>query len=403
MHVLYFHQHFTTPMGSDGTRSYEMARALIREGHTVTLVCGSNSRAETGLFGNFSSGKRRGFLDDIDVIEFDLNYSNHMNFRKRSLVFLKFAFNSIILALREPADVIFSSSTPLTAGIPGVFARWVFRKTFVFEVRDLWPELPKKMGVIKNPIILNLLSLLEWITYHSAHRIIALSPGMLNGINIRGIDRSNILMIPNGCDVDFFGINHETQRPVSVPNENFLAIYAGTHGRANGLHNLLDAAIILEEQGRSDISIVMIGDGSEKKSLMDRAQKLNLKSVIFIDFMSKMDLRKLFYNADIGLQLLENIPAFYNGTSPNKFFDYISAGLPVINNYPGWVAELIENENCGYAVPPDDQLALANALVKAEKNRDELKNLGLNARKLGMEKFHRHDLAKRWVEWVVKE
>ena len=187
-----------------------------------------------------------------------------MNFRKRSLVFLKFAFNSIILALRKPADVIFASSTPLTAGIPGVFARWVFRKTFVFEVRDLWLELPKKMGVIKNPIILNLLSLLEWITYHSAHRIIALSPGMLNGINIRGIDRSNILMIPNGCDVDFFGINHETQRPVSVPNENFLAIYAGTHGRANGLHNLLDAAIILEEQGRSDISIVMIGDGSEK-------------------------------------------------------------------------------------------------------------------------------------------
>ena len=142
MHVLYFHQHFSTPEGSAGTRSYEMAQALLRNGHSVTMVCGSYAQGNTGLTAPFSRGKRRGYVDGIDIIEFNLNYGNYMGFAQRVAVFAKFAAGSIGIALREPADVVFATTTPLTAGIPGIFARSLGRKPFVFEVRDLWPELP---------------------------------------------------------------------------------------------------------------------------------------------------------------------------------------------------------------------------------------------------------------------
>ena len=127
MHVLYFHQHFSTPQGATGTRSYEMAQALIRAGHSVTIVCGSYAQAETGLAGPFQKGRRRGTVDHIDVIEFNLDYGNHMGFVERIKVFSKFALGSIGVALSEPADIVFATTTPLTAGIPGIFARW-FRR-----------------------------------------------------------------------------------------------------------------------------------------------------------------------------------------------------------------------------------------------------------------------------------
>src|SRR5690606_29149495 len=195
MRVLYFHQHFTTPKGASGIRSYAMARRLIEEGHQVTMVCGSPERADTGLSGPFRRGMRTGIVDGIEVIEFDLKYSNADSFVRRTITFLRFAFRSIGIALTRDYDLVFATSTPLTAGIPGIFARWLRRKPFVFEVRDLWPELPRAMGVITNPIILGLMSLLEWACYHSAHRLIGLSPGIVAGIERRGIDRQRIALI----------------------------------------------------------------------------------------------------------------------------------------------------------------------------------------------------------------
>ena len=196
MNILYFHQHFSTPKGSIGIRSYEMAKRLIYHGHHVTMVCGTYGGGDTGLDSTFVSGRREGFVDGIRVIEFDLAYSNSDSFFKRSATFMKFALKSIGIALTEKYDVLFASTTPLTAGLPGIFARWLRGKFFVFEVRDLWPELPKEMGVIKNPVILYLMSFLEWLSYRSAHRCIGLSPGIVKGIKKHGVDVSKIAMIP---------------------------------------------------------------------------------------------------------------------------------------------------------------------------------------------------------------
>ncbi|SMH54597.1 glycosyltransferase family 4 protein [Maritimibacter sp. HL-12] len=401
MHVLYFHQHFSTPQGSAGTRSYEMARALLRAGHSVTMVCGRYAQGTTGLTAPFTKGRRRGGVDGIDVIEFNLDYGNHMGFAQRVAVFAKFALGSIGVALREPADVVFATSTPLTAGIPGIFARWLRRKPFVFEVRDLWPELPRAMGAITNPVVLWLMSALEWASYRSANRLIGLSPGIVAGIAARGVDKSRIAMVPNGCDLELFAAPQDAWRPEGVHDDQLLAIFTGAHGPANGLDAVLNAAAVLKDRGRDDIRIALVGQGRVKPALQARARAEALDNVLFLDPVPKTRLTGLMAGADLGLQILRNVPAFYYGTSPNKFFDYISAGLPVLNTYPGWLAGLITDHDCGFAVPPDDPDAFADALIVAAQDRAALAGKGKNARALAEIRFARAKLSDDWVAWVT--
>jgi len=398
MKVLYFHQYFSSPDGSVGIRSYGMARQLLQRGHLVTVICVSYAGSSTGLSGPFINGQRRGIVDGISVIELDLAYSNTDNFVKRSFTFLKYVIRGVKLAFTEKYDLVFATSTPLTVGIPGILVRWLRRKPFVFEVRDLWPELPKEMGVITNPVILSLMSLLEWVSYKSAHHVIALSPGIADGIKKRGIDPRNISLIPNGCDLDIFGTEPKSWRPELVEDSDLLVLFAGTHGIANGLDRVLDAAKELKSRNNSHIKFLLIGQGKLKSSLMVRAKKDGLNNVIFHEPVSKFRLAGLMRETDVGLQVLANIPAFYYGTSPNKFFDYISAGLPVLNNYPGWLTDMINENNCGFSIRPDDAVAFADALEMAAENKVDLKVMGANSKSLAVRRFDRKVLAENWVD-----
>lgn len=400
MRVLYFHQHFSTPNGSVGIRSYEMARRLIARGHQVTMVCGSYGGGETGIKDPFKNGKRRANVDGINIVEFDLAYSNSDGFIKRALTFVKFALRSIGLVFSEKYDLVFATTTPLTAGIPGIFARWIMRKPFVFEVRDLWPELPKAMGVITNPIVLALMSFLEWASYRSAHCCVGLSPGIVEGIKARGVSADRIELVPNGCDLDIFASAQESWRPKGVSSEDLMAVFTGTHGLANGLDAVLDAAKELLKRKRTDIKLVLVGQGKEKPALVERAKTEVLNNVVFHDPVSKTRLSGLMASSDLGLQILANVPAFYYGTSPNKFFDYIAAGLPVLNNYPGWLAGMIEQNECGFAVSPDNPQAFADALEQAADNRANLLKMGRNARALAENEFDRTLLSNRFVDWL---
>lgn len=400
MKVLYFHQHFSTPRGATGIRSYEMARALVARGHQVTMVCGSYGAGNTGLAGDFRDGMRRGQVEGIDVVEFELRYANRDSFLKRTGTFLKFAWRSTWLALTEPHDVIFATSTPLTAGIPGIVARWLRGSRFVFEVRDLWPELPREMGVIRNPVVLWAMGVLEWLSYHSARRVVGLSPGIVQGIARRGIPADRITMVPNGCDIELFADAPEPWRPEGVKPSDLMAVFAGTHGMANGLDAALNAAAELGRRGRTDIKLVLIGDGQLKPALMARAQAEGLTNVLFCNPVNKARLAGLMAATDVGLQLLANVPAFYYGTSPNKFFDYIASGVPPLINYPGWLAEVVAEHECGFAVPPDDPKAFADALERAASQRATLPAMGERARQLATTQFNRAHLAAQWVSWL---
>jgi len=405
MRILYFHQYFSISNGSVGIRSYEMSKQLISRGHQVTMVCGNYCGSETGIEQPFIKGKRQGKVDDIDIIEFDLPYSNSDGFTKRTLTFVRFALRSIGLVFGEKYDLVFATSTPLTVGLPGIFARWLRRKPFVFEVRDLWPELPKAMGVITNPIVLGLMSLLEWASYSSAHRCIGLSPGIVEGMAVRGVAKERIELVPNGCDLTIFAAEQTPWRPEGVKPDDLMAVFTGTHGMANGLDAVLDAAAELKKRKRIDIKLVLVGHGKLKTQLVKRAEKEGLDNVIFHDPVNKNRLAGLMARADIGLQILMNVPAFYYGTSPNKFFDYIAAGLPVLINYPGWLADMIKEYECGFAIEPENPQVFADTLEQAANNREQMIKMGIKGRQLAKQEFDRSILSNRFVdllEGVVK-
>jgi len=404
--ILYFHQHFSTPQGSTGTRSYEMARRLIEQGHKVTMVCGSGFLARTGLMGESENGIRRGIVDDIDVIEINLEYSNYDSLMKRALVFLQYAFRSVFIAWKERYDVLFATSTPLTAGIPGIMMRIMKPgKRFVFEVRDLWPELPKAMGVVSNPFVLFGMTILEKISYSAMHGGVALSPGIRKGM-LKGSDLGkDIAMIPNGCDLDIFkpgkaDVKDSTKLLAGFPENSFRCVFTGAHGIANGLDAVLDAATVLKEKGRTDIYLFFVGDGKLKPGLKQKAFDRRLNNCIFIDPIPKTQLAELLQQVHVGMMILDNVPAFYYGTSPNKFFDYISSGLPVLNNYPGWLKEIITQNQCGVAVPPEDPEAFANALIELADHPEKRKEMGTNARKLAVSQFARQNLADSLVSFL---
>jgi glycosyltransferase involved in cell wall biosynthesis len=403
MKVLYFHQYFSTPKGSSGMRSYEFAKALGNRGHEVTIVCGRYDGSKTGLEEiPFKDGKREGVVEGIRVVELFLNYSNKLSFIQRTRIFLLYALRSIRIALTYKYDVLFATTTPLTAALPGIAARWLRNKKFVFEVRDLWPELPAAMGVIKNPIILKLMKLLEVTAYRSAHRLIGLSPGIVSGITKYKIPEKNVFMIPNGCDSDLFKPLEPQEKKIDhIQSNEFVAIFSGTMGIANGVDAILNAAYELKKAGREDIKLLMVGSGRCKDDLKNRAKKESLTSCIFMDPVPKVQIARLTGSCDTGLMVLANIPAFYYGTSPNKFFDYISCGIPVINNYPGWIAEMIEEYQCGIAVKPEMPEDFALALCTLADNPQRTKNMGLQSQKLA-QNFLRSNLAQQFCN-VLEE
>lgn len=365
------------------------------------MVCGSYKLGNTGLSIPFRSGFRRGQVDGIDVIELAIPYSNADNFLRRTLGFLGFAFRGIRLALMEQYDLIFATSTPLTIGIPGIVARLLRRKPFVFEVRDLWPELPREMGVITNPVVLGLLAVLERVSYRAASGHIGLSPGIVEGIARHLSPSTTVELIPNGCDISFFS-PPTSPDPSSPKKDCFTAVFSGAHGIANGLDAALDAAQVLKDRGRRDIQLLFVGDGMLKPRLKNRAANGGLDNCVFQDPIPKRELVSLLHNADVGMQLLANVRAFCYGTSPNKFFDYIACGLPVLNNYPGWLAELIEQHGCGIAVPPENPEAFADALEYMADHPERCYEMGRNARQLA-ERFDRRKLADRFVDFLEEK
>ena len=179
-----------------------------------------------------------------------------------------------------------------------------------------------------------------------------------------------------------------------------MAIFTGAHGTANGLGSLVDAAVVLKARKAKNIKLVLVGEGREKADLQQRVVEEKLGDfIIFHDLVPKTKLVGLMQSADAGLQILAEVPAFYYGTSPNKFFDYISAGLPVITNYPGWVAELVADHDCGIAVPPRDADALANALIVMQNNPTQ-DTMAKNAKTLAQSQFDRDKLGTEFVEWI---
>lgn len=398
MHVAYIHQHFSTRDGSTGTRSYEMAQRLMAAGHRVTMICGVNDNT-VRVFGD-AAGIREMEIDGIRVICIAEPYSNAMGFARRVLSFGRFARAAARVVGRLDADLVFATSTPLTVGLPGMKGARKLGVPFVFEVRDLWPDIPIAIGIVRNPVLKWYLRRMERRIYFAAERIVALSAGMKEGIGRTGYPANRVAVIPNAADLDLF--RPDPQPLVDErfgPPGDFRLVFTGAHGLANGLDAVLDAAAELKRRGVKGIRFVFIGKGGQKDRLMARCRLEGLDELTsWVDSVPKAELARLVPRMDVGMMVLKNLPAFYYGTSPNKFFDYLASGIPVLNNYPGWLADLIREHRCGLAVPPDDPPAFADAVLWLRDHRDEAQQMGRRGRQLAEERFSRDRLGRQFLE-----
>lgn len=399
MRIVYIHQHFATTKSATGTRSYEMAQRLMQRGHQVTMICGALELSD--FTRDLKERVTRLDVDGIDVRCVNQPYANKMGFYQRMWAFLRFAQTAQRVAMDVKPDLIFATSTPLTVGIPAMRASRRLRVPFVFEVRDLWPELAVALEVVRSRALIKAARWLERKTYFSAKRIIALAPGMKEGICETGYPAERVTIVPNGCDLDLFRPSEVRTTRDDLGGDDFKLVFTGAHGLANGLDAVIDAAAELKRRGERGVKFVMIGHGREKARLIERTRTEDLGAyVIWKDLMPKRELAALLPQLDAGMMILKNVKGFYYGTSPNKFFDYIASGMPVLNNYPGWLAGMIEESNCGRVVPPDDPAAFADAVCWMRDHRDECRAMGRRARQLAEARFGRDTLGERFVDTI---
>ena len=397
MHILYLHQHFSTPAGSTATRSFAFARALAARGHRVTLATGRYQGAETGLSGPFRKGRREGRVAGFQVLEWDIPYANAMGIAARSAAFLRYAAKAARLAWREKPDLVIASSTPLTVALPALCAKALRGIPFIFEIRDPWPELPRAMGVLPAPIA-PIMEILANLACRRAAAVVALSEGMAETARARGADPAGVQVIGNGCDLDLFGPHIAPWRPPEAAPWEVLALYAGAHGRANGLGILVEAARLLAAQGETRLRILLVGEGAEKTALMREAA--GLPNITFLPPMPKRDVAGLFAGSQIALHILADCPAFAGWTAPNKLMDGLAAGRPVISNVPGDAARLLTEGGAGIAVTPGDVAGVAAALVSLVEDPARRAAMGAAARSLAVRKHDRRLLAARFAALV---
>ncbi|HEV2711899.1 MAG TPA: glycosyltransferase family 4 protein [Gaiellaceae bacterium] len=401
MDVLYFHQYFATRRRSTATRSYELARRLVDRGHRVTIVTRDTRMLESGRDGR-PPGRvvAREQVDGIDVLYLNIPYANRYSTPVRVVSFTAFTVAaSVAGALHRRPDVVFASSTPLTIGIAGLVTARVKRAPFVFEIRDLWPAVPVALGALTSRPAIETAEWLERRLYQRAERIVVLSEGSREELRGRGVPEEKLVLIPNAADLDVF-------RPEVVDSgfrgrhglgDRFIALYAGAMGRANGLDQLVDAADALRRWGDSRVTIVALGDGGERPRLEQRTRELGLDNLLFLPAVPKEELAGVVGAADVTLTIFAPHPILETN-SPNKFFDSLAAGKPVVVNLGGWLRGLVEEHDAGVWVSPGNAEALAGALSALAANPSGVEQMGRNARSLAEREFGRDEMAERLAQ-----
>jgi glycosyltransferase involved in cell wall biosynthesis len=388
--ILYLHQYFNTLAMSGGTRSFEIARRFVALGDEVTVV----TSARTATAPAYCETEEEG----VRVKWIPVPYHNSFGVASRLFAFFKFALLAIAVGFRGKYDVVYATSTPLTVAIPGIVISKIRRIPMVFEVRDLWPDLPIAMGYIRSPLSKALSKWLERKAYENSSHIVALSPGMRDGILQKGIDADSVSVIPNSCDLTLFATrgDFEVKRryleAIGASASDKLVVYLGTLGRINGVCYLVDLAF--EVRGRG-ICFVVYGDGAEFEMIRQHAESKGILGDNFFLFSSipKSSVPSVLAIADAAFSLFLPIKAM-EMNSANKFFDALAAGCPPAINYGGWQAELLRSRGAGVVL--NQEIRESARILESFLDEEVVsRKASANARKLAREEFDRDVMASR--------
>ena len=330
-------------------------------------------------------------FEGIKVIRLNVNYSHFDSFFIRIFRFVQFLILSIFSSfITRKATIVYASSTPLTIGLLGIWYKRIFGIRFVFETVDLWPDVPIGIGIIKNKWLIKIMYTFEKWIYSEASHIVCLSEGMQELIIQKGIQKEKISVSHNGTNCEVFKPSHSktaSKLALGYKEDDFVVLYAGTLGIANGLEQLIDIALAISDP---KIHFLIMGDGNRKKEVQEYAILKMVKNVRFIHSVPKNDVKRYFKAADIGAVIFAPF-AILETNSANKWYDYLASGLPVIINYEGWQKYYLEKFNCGFSTK--NTLFFAELILKLKENKVLYIEQAKNARTIAEVKFDRKLIA----------
>lgn len=394
MRVLFLVQFFDGPGDPGSDRWYALARQMARHGHEVEVVTSpvnyKEARIKDRLLGSerFASG---GSLDVAYVYSFaDIRGS----YLRRYWYFLTFFFSAGLKALRlRRPDVIYAVSTPLTVGFLGALLSKRWGSRLFFEVTDVWPDAAIEVGVLRSRLLIGVARLLERVTYRQSTKILGLTDGICKNIAAKGVPASKLSVVTNGVDLSLFLERHELAetrehlRGSWDASGKFVCMYIGAHGAYNALHTIIDAAIALKDDPR--VAFVLVGEGDVKPELQARAAAAGLANVQFLGLVPRSETPGLLSAADCFLlPILKG--AFYDLNLPNKFFDYLASGAPILVSGSCEAGRIVQAAGAGEVLPAEDGEALAAAIVRlAETDAAQRAVVGQRGRSVARERFSR--------------
>lgn len=381
MHILIIHQAFASLEEPGGTRHYEFSRLLSEHGHQVTVIASPVSyltgRQPPPLAPPISSGNGGEGGAGIRILRASVYSAHHKSFAHRIVAFISFMATSFWLGLKlKNIDVVWGTSPPIFQGVTAWALARLKRAQFLFEVRDLWPQFAIAVGVLSNPVLITLTKWLERFLYSHADRVIVNSPGFREHVQGHGAKRVDL--IPNGADPSMFDPTDlgNVFRQSHQLEDNFVVLYAGAHGISNDLGVVLEAAKILVG---TNVQIVLLGDGKEKSNLKAMADGMDLTNVTFVASIPKSEMPAALAAADACIAILKPLEE-YKTTYPNKVFDYMAAGRPIVLAIDGVIREMVEAADCGIFAEPGNSFALAESIMKMVANRESARKMGLKGR-----------------------
>ena len=393
MHILLIHQAFASLDEAGGTRHHELARYLAGRGHRVTIISSPVSYLTGKARSRPAWVEKQEDVPGITILRTYTYAALHRSFFHRVLSFLSFMVSSFLVGLGvRQVDLVWGTSPPIFQGVTAWLLARLKGAPFLFEVRDLWPAFAIAVGVLRNSLLIRISLWLEGFLYRRADRVMVNSPGFIHHVTQRGARW--VELVPNGADPGMFdpaGNADEFRRAHSLGGQ-FVVLYAGAHGLSNDLGVVMQAADQLRDDER--IHFVLVGDGKEKARLQAQAAHLNLPNLTFLPPVAKNGMREVMAAADACLAILMPLE-LYKTTYPNKVFDYMAAGRPVVLAIDGVIRQVVEAAAAGIPVPPGDPAALANAVRCLASDPQSARRMGESGRAYIERNFNREQLAEK--------